>query len=214
MEQNEQMFALMAVAEEQRKGIQEAIELLNAERLAFAQERAAWAYGMATTADMATAFEQSLKKSVASTQNLVVDTIRNEVAIQLSGIKDRAYSGLTDATSPLIGDLRNLVHQTGLVQAEAKIAAQWFTWKWMALSASGVLLAVLGAFWAHWNVAEGVRDLRKEKAVLEASIDDLDKNGGRIEFQRCGDKKRLCVRVDKTAGNWGKEGEYFVLSGY
>ena len=55
---------------------------------------------------------------------------------------------------------------------------------------------------------------REEKAELEANVADLAKRGGRAKLEKCGDQNRLCVRIDKSAGGFGKDSEYAVLKGY
>jgi hypothetical protein len=42
----------------------------------------------------------------------------------------------------------------------------------------------------------------------------LNKLGGRADLQRCSDERRLCVRVDPTAGRFGKHSDYYVINGY
>lgn len=37
---------------------------------------------------------------------------------------------------------------------------------------------------------------------------------GKADLRQCGDEKRLCVRVDKTALVYGENREYMVIDGY
>jgi hypothetical protein len=51
----------------------------------------------------------------------------------------------------------------------------------------------------------------------EASIADLTKRGGKIALSTCGPKKRLCVLIEETEGQYGdrKLGEtYMIPKGY
>ncbi len=49
---------------------------------------------------------------------------------------------------------------------------------------------------------------------LSASVATLERQGGRIDWRRCGEKARLCVRVDRKAPTYGEKSDYFVAAGY
>lgn len=52
-----------------------------------------------------------------------------------------------------------------------------------------------------------------EVSSLNTQADAWAKAAGRTQLQKCGDSKRLCVRVVKKTP-YGQHGDYFVLSGY
>jgi hypothetical protein len=56
--------------------------------------------------------------------------------------------------------------------------------------------------------------LRGRREALSASIAELERNGGRIEWRRCGATARLCIRVDRKAPAYGEGADYFVAAGY
>ena len=69
----------------------------------------------------------------------------------------------------------------------------------------------MSVWWVRHRVEQRVA-LVEEVAQLQAQAEDWTKRGGRAKLERCDDKERLCVRVDKTIG-FGKEADYFVLRG-
>ncbi len=95
----------------------------------------------------------------------------------------------------------------------------WFTWRWAALAAAatgGLLLAVWLATFAaiRWEMND-LQYLRGEIAKQQAALEKLTKKGGRAVLGTCGNtglQGRLCVQIDKTAGEFGNG--YFVIQGY
>jgi hypothetical protein len=96
-----------------------------------------------------------------------------------------------------------------------------FGWKWATVAggaASGGIVAVLFAgrmsvWWERHQVeqlAEQRAALLGEIAQLQAQAEDWTKQGGRAKLEKCGERERLCVCVDKTVG-FGKEADYYVL---
>jgi hypothetical protein len=88
---------------------------------------------------------------------------------------------------------------------------------WMALVA--IAITLLAVWWYVPSVTE-MNALRAEREQLQASIADLSQRGGRIKLNSCGnsgERKRLCVLVDQTAGRFGntQSGEiYMIAKGY
>jgi hypothetical protein len=56
--------------------------------------------------------------------------------------------------------------------------------------------------------------LRTRRDTLAASVATLEKQGGRIDWRRCGENSRLCVRVDRKSPAYGEKAEYYVVAGY
>jgi hypothetical protein len=59
-----------------------------------------------------------------------------------------------------------------------------------------------------------VAALRARRDELSASVAILQGGGGRIDWRHCGDRARLCVRVDRKAPTYGENADYFVVAGY
>lgn len=85
----------------------------------------------------------------------------------------------------------------------------------LALSTAALLAAV--AWWVP--PLEEIQARRVERAQLAAVVEELERRGGRAQLNVCGDKKRLCVLVNESAGSWTPGGAakgpvYRVIHGY
>jgi len=67
--------------------------------------------------------------------------------------------------------------------------------------------------WALPSAAEIVT-LRTRRDELAANLALLEQQGARIDWRRCGDARRLCVRVNRQAPTYGDKADYFVIEGY
>lgn len=119
---------------------------------------------------------------------------------------------------------RTLVDELQLLTAETTRAARALqklrsgaAWRGMVLSLSGAMLCALVpialARWALPSPAD-IATLRARRDELAASVAKLEQQGGRIEWRRCGETKRLCVRVDRKAASYGEKADYYVIEGY
>jgi len=68
----------------------------------------------------------------------------------------------------------------------------------------------------RWALPSGsdVAALGARRDELSASVAILEGRGGRIDWRRCGERARLCVRVDRKAATYGENADYFVVAGY
>jgi hypothetical protein len=68
----------------------------------------------------------------------------------------------------------------------------------------------------RWALPSGsdVAALRARRDELSASVAILEGRGGRIDWRHCGERARLCVRVDRKAPTYGENADYFVVAGY
>ena len=76
---------------------------------------------------------------------------------------------------------------------------------------AGIPLAIVR--WALPSAPE-IAALQARRDELSASVAILERQGGRIDWRRCGEKARLCVRVDRKAPAYGDKSDYFVAAGY
>ena len=67
--------------------------------------------------------------------------------------------------------------------------------------------------WTLPSEAE-ISALRVRRDTLAASVATLEQRGGRIEWRRCGQTARLCIRVDRKAPTYGENADYSVVAGY
>jgi hypothetical protein len=119
---------------------------------------------------------------------------------------------------------RTLVEELQMLTAETTRAAR-------ALQSVRRGVATRGAWWsfmlalicalapfavARWvlpSTAE-VSALRARRDELRLNISKLEQLGGGIDWRRCGDTRRLCVRVDRKAPTYGEKADYYVIDGY
>ena len=67
--------------------------------------------------------------------------------------------------------------------------------------------------WALPSRSE-ISALQARRDELAAGIAALERRGARVEWRRCGDTTRLCVRVDRKAPIYGENADFYVVAGY
>jgi hypothetical protein len=117
----------------------------------------------------------------------------------------------------LVEELRALTTEaTRATRALEKIRGTG-TLRGIALSLTAAALCTLVpvglARWTLPSAAE-VATLRSRRDELSANLAKLEQEGGRIDWRRCGEARRLCVRVDRKAPTYGDKADYFVIEGY
>ncbi len=82
--------------------------------------------------------------------------------------------------------------------------------------ASTILCTFSVAVAAHWVLPSPgeFATLRARRDELAANLAKLEQQGGRIDWRRCGDARRLCVRIDRKAPPYGDQADYLVIAGY
>jgi hypothetical protein len=118
---------------------------------------------------------------------------------------------------------RTLVEELQALTAESARASRvlekirgggMHTVAWSLLAAALCTIVPIGiARWALPSAAE-ISALRARRDELSANLSKLEQQGARIDWRRCGEAKRLCVRVDRKAAAFGEKGDYFVIEGY
>jgi hypothetical protein len=213
MDAQQQIFSLMAAAEDQQKAVKTLLDALAAERAALAKERAGVAQAAASVAGVAGEVRKAAAEAVGAS-----------VRQSLAGASDAAAKALGEASKPIVGQLSGVVKAAGEAEGKLSGAVAAFGWKWAVVAggaAAGGIVAVLLAAWlAVWWQRHQVEQLAEQKAALlgevaqlQASAEEWAKRGGRAKLEKCGDQGRLCVRIDKTTG-YGKDSDYYVLRGY
>ncbi|MBV8742560.1 MAG: hypothetical protein JOZ12_12300 [Sinobacteraceae bacterium] len=59
-----------------------------------------------------------------------------------------------------------------------------------------------------------IATLRAQYMALRSNLATLEQRGARMELRDCGESKRLCVRVDRSAPPYGEKADYLVVKGY
>ena len=233
MDAQQQLFGLMAVAEEHQKAVTAALDGLAAERAALAKERVAVAQAAASVAGVAGEVRKAASEAVPAIQKAAGDAVGASVRQSLAGASETAANALSAAARPVIGNLSGVVQAAGEAERSLKNAGQWFAWKWVAVAAGGLAGVCLVAYAAlAWQLHQ-VGSLNDEKAALQADVAELqanvaalEKRGGRIRLDKCGPDGRLCVEIARDQGSGGqvpyagswqssdKQRQYVIPRGY
>ncbi len=83
----------------------------------------------------------------------------------------------------------------------------------LALVLLATAIAIVAFSWAMPSAAE-LAALRSQRTDLEIAIVRLRQQGAQVEWRRCGDEQRLCVRIDSKAPAFGEQSDYRIARGY
>lgn len=207
----DELFGMMKIAKTQQEAVQTAIDGLAVERAALAKERAALAAALAqqteavksaagSVFDVADSIRQAASDAIPAIRRAAGEAVGASVRQSLAGASD----ALGEASRPVVMQLSGVVKAASEAEASLKNAGQWFAWKWVAVAAGGLVGVCLVAYAALAYQLHQVSSLRREKAALQASVEELEKRGGRIVMTTCGG--RLCIEASGDQGGGGKSG--------
>jgi cell division protein FtsL len=182
------LFGLMAVAEENTKAATLAVGNI-------ANERAALADTITNLNTQITALKAAVENAAAK------------------GVKDSITQAPKEAATTLSDATKALKKAAG----DLKSSAHWLSWQLVVLVAIVCVAMVVTAYsLARYMTPSNaqIEAKRTEVAELETNIASLKKRGARIELSTCGEKSRLCARVDVKAGVFGESSDYVILQGY
>lgn len=136
--------------------------------------------------------------------------------------QDLAHAGqqagqvMTATATPMLERLERVVQAAGQTERQLQDTAGRTTRRWLGIAAvtAGGLLVAAGIAGAGLFALYHYRldSLSAEIAEQEAALQQLSQAGGRAKLTHCGKTARLCVQIDKTAGEY--QGGYFVIRGY
>lgn len=141
--------------------------------------------------------ETHLEKLRAHTEDLdgvVRDEIRRTLIEELQS--------LTSESKRFALALQQVRHSAGIRGALWSVA--------IAVLCTAIPIGILR--WTLPSESE-IASLRTRRDALSASVAALEKNGGRIDWRRCGEAARLCVRVDRNAPTYGEKADFYVVAG-
>lgn len=202
----QELFGLMAVAQEQQQAAAAAIERLEAQRVGLEQtvEQARAAVREMETAGKAAALIIEKATRIA---------VSEAVSSALVAVRDETVKTLGGSVKPAVSALEGVTGRAELAERRLSEAASSFSWQWGALwvCTAGMLLAVvLGIVLLVVPSPEKIAEQRAVVAELEA-------RGGRATLTTCGPKKQLCAEIDLEAekvDTYGKQGQFRILKGY
>ncbi|WP_352054497.1 MbeB family mobilization protein [Escherichia coli] len=138
--------------------------------------------------DLAQSFEEKSKQQVS------------DIETRLASVFERHETSISDALKS------NETKISGAINAQnRRIRALLLkTWLWVGLSLIAVLTASYGVIWLQGEIiAKNWQTISQQKETIQ----HLEAKGGKIQMSTCGDKKRLCVKIDLDAGSFGDEQE-------
>jgi hypothetical protein len=141
--------------------------------------------------------ETHLEKLRAHTQDLdgvVRDEIRRTLTEELQM--------LSAESSRCAQALRRIRHGAGVRGALWSLA--------IAVLCTAAPLAIMRYALPSETEIAGLRARRDE---LSASVAVLQRTAGRLDWRRCGEAARLCVRVDRKAPAYGEKADFYVVAG-
>lgn len=203
----QELFGLMAVAQEQQRAASEALQKL--------EERHVQLHALIARAG--TAVEEMNKAGQASALIIEKATrIAVEKAVQaaLESVQQQTLSTLSDSVNPAVKALQGVTARAEQAEESLHQAASSISWKWAAICAAvgcGLLATVVG-------LSMLLVPTPNEIANLRANAADLEARGGKVQLSVCGDSKRLCARIDPKAekgDQYGQNGQrWMILHGY
>ncbi|HEY0800428.1 MAG TPA: hypothetical protein VGD54_06265 [Steroidobacteraceae bacterium] len=117
----------------------------------------------------------------------------------------------------LVQELQRLTAETTRATRALEKMRHGVAWRSNGMSlGAAVLCALIPIGIARWALpsAADIATLRARRDELAANVAKLEQQGGRIDWRRCGDAKRLCIRVDRKAPAYGEKADYYVIEGY
>lgn len=145
---------------------------------------------------------------------------REAVSAAMGGVEAKAGAAIKGATAPALEAIKRATKQATEAADELRGTVGWVSWKWALILAVSSASALGAFFLAVWVIVPGAGELaalRAERATLEANVVALERRGGRIQLHTCGDRSRLCARIDAKEADsvYGANGEkWLILHGY
>ena len=197
----------MAVAQEQQQAVSEALKNLEDRQVGL----------NAVIARAGTAVEEMNKAGYASALIIEKATrIAVEKAVQaaLANVQQQTQSTLGDSVTPAVKALQDVTARAEKAEESLHQAASSISWKWAAIwgmTSCMLLASIVG-------LSMLLVPSPNEIAYLRANVADLEARGGKVQLSTCGDKNRLCARIDPKAEKelqWGQNGQrWMILQGY
>ncbi|WP_047706690.1 MbeB family mobilization protein (plasmid) [Edwardsiella tarda] len=134
--------------------------------------------------DLAQSFEEKSKQQVNDTEKRLATALETHETF-ISTALGTSETIISDAINAQNRRIRALLLKT---------------WLWMGLSLIAILTASYGVIWLQGEmITQNWQTISEQKDTLQ----QLEAKGGKIQMSTCGDKKRLCVKIDLDAGTFG-----------
>lgn len=134
-----------------------------------------------------------------------------------SQLRNAVRLSAKESVEAALAELRSPIHQAGKALIDLQGLSLWrAAWQHVMVAAVAMAIALIAVRWYVPPLSQ-ITALRTEQAQLEASIQDLQQRGARIQLNTCGPTKRLCVLVDTYSGQFADaraEKVYMIAKGY
>ena len=216
MDPQQQLFALMTVAEEQQRAAAAALEGLAQERAALAKERAALAKAAANLANQAAAVVEASTEAAPTLRAAAGSAVDAALGVGVGDLSKKAVAAWEGAAKPALDTLKAATKEAKEASGTLESALSGFKQRAarvvMGLSAGAVAVVGLSAWgmvaWQRHQVEslqQERQELTAEVQELRANVAALAKRGARIRFDNCGPQGRLCVEVERNQQSPGFE---------
>lgn len=205
MDTQQQLYGLIAIAEEHQQAIKIALDGLTAEREALAHERIAVAHAAASVAGIANEVKRAINAALPDIQSATKGAVSDSLKQVLDHTSKTAAKAFETGLSPTLDQLSQIVSTANGIESHLRKASSWLTWKVIVLFAAG-LIGVCAVAYASvaWELNQAT-GLKKQKAALAAdiaqmqtTIQALERKGGRIVMSTC--DGRLCIEASSNQG--------------
>ena len=226
MSDKEKLFGLLAVAEEHSAQVQALLDRAHE----LHQQAVAAEQGLVKVQkqallhlnDEAKAVMISLDQHAQTVHAALAQSNSEAINTMLEDRADQHLQQLQERLAPLQTRLDQWQQQLDRNAQFLSYVSRYFARKamWLAVAvATSVSLAIVAATWlAVEHERQQLKILEQDQQALQQNISTLktineewEKKQGKLQLSRCGDAKRLCIRVDTTIPY---DNDYMVIKGY
>jgi hypothetical protein len=150
----------------------------------------------------------------AHAQQALAETVLERLKAHVSGLegiaREEIRSTLLEELHTVGEDSRHAAETLRRLRHAANLRVALWTLGMASLSCAVPLCA------AWWLVPSrgDIAALTARRDALETVVSNLREQGGEMKLNRCGSARRLCVRVDRSAGVFGESGDFLIVKGY
>lgn len=150
---------------------------------------------MSKILDLAHSFEAKSKQQAAVTES----SLKREFERHEHSVRQALNSSADKIKSDI--DAQNAIMSRLVLRS----------WIWIGATLIIVFGAIQAVLWWQGNeILTNQREIESQRANLR----DLESRGAKIQLNNCGEKRQLCARVQKNLGEFGTDGQiYMILQG-
>lgn len=197
------LFGIMAIAQEQQKAIDTSLKALAARQAEFDTL-------VARTEKAALELELASKSAASAIEQATEDAVSKALQKALERVARQTSSTLEQALIPAQGAFKEAT--AGVAEADALLRKAKSSLKWKFFGGAALAMCLLLA--ATVGLAFLFVPSPQEIRALRANVEYLEARGGKFNLTHCGPSKRLCVEIDTKADTWGDNSQFRIIKGY